>query len=114
MSKPVTTPLRTFAVAAIAAASFSLSVPSLARADQQTDTTQATTASAKKQAARTDHARRREAQLAPKAATKPSRCAWPYQNMFPPCMSTFPQGDPNYFGSRPGVTFDQPWEPWWK
>jgi hypothetical protein len=33
------------------------------------------------------------------------RCAWPYQNQFPPCMSTFPQGSPNYHGSRPGVTF---------
>lgn len=34
------------------------------------------------------------------------RCAWPYQNLFPPCMSTFPEGSPNYHGGRPGPTFD--------
>ena len=34
------------------------------------------------------------------------RCAWPYQNQFPPCMSTFPEGSPNYHGPRPGITFD--------
>jgi hypothetical protein len=36
----------------------------------------------------------------------PSRCTWPYQNQFPPCMSTFPEGSPNYHGGRPGPTFD--------
>ena len=34
------------------------------------------------------------------------RCTWPYQNQFPPCMSTFPEGSPNYHGGRPGPTFD--------
>jgi hypothetical protein len=34
-----------------------------------------------------------------------TRCAWPYRNQFPPCMSTWPEGDPNYHGSRPGTTF---------
>jgi hypothetical protein len=34
------------------------------------------------------------------------RCTWPYQNQFPPCMSTFPQGSPNYHGPIPGPTFD--------
>jgi hypothetical protein len=34
------------------------------------------------------------------------RCAWPYQNLFPPCQSTFPEGSPNYHGGRPGPTFD--------
>jgi len=33
------------------------------------------------------------------------RCAWPYQNLFPPCMSTFPEGSPSYHGGRPGPTF---------
>jgi hypothetical protein len=33
-------------------------------------------------------------------------CTWPYQNQFPPCMSTFPEGSPNYHGGRPGPTFD--------
>jgi hypothetical protein len=36
----------------------------------------------------------------------PGRCTWPYQNQFPPCMSTFPEGSPNYHGGRPGPTFD--------
>lgn len=27
---------------------------------------------------------------------------WPYVNMAPPCQSTWPAGDPNYRGSRPG------------
>jgi hypothetical protein len=34
------------------------------------------------------------------------RCAWPYQNQFPPCMSTFPSGSPSYHGPVPGPTFD--------
>jgi hypothetical protein len=32
-------------------------------------------------------------------------CTWPYQNQFPPCMSTFPEGSPHYHGPRPGPTF---------
>jgi len=36
----------------------------------------------------------------------PAGCTWPYQNQFPPCMSTWPAGDPHYHGSRPGPTFD--------
>jgi hypothetical protein len=36
-----------------------------------------------------------------------ARCAWPYRNQFPPCMSTWPEGDPNYHGSRPGPTFNR-------
>lgn len=34
------------------------------------------------------------------------RCAWPYQNRIPPCMSTFPEGSPHYHGPQSGVTFD--------
>jgi len=34
-----------------------------------------------------------------------ARCSWPYRNQFPPCMSTWPEGDPRYHGSRPGPTF---------
>jgi hypothetical protein len=34
-----------------------------------------------------------------------TRCTWPYRNQFPPCMSSWPEGDPNYHGSRPGTTF---------
>jgi hypothetical protein len=35
------------------------------------------------------------------------RCTWPYRNQFPPCMSTWPEGDPNYHGSRSGPTFNR-------
>ena len=36
-----------------------------------------------------------------------ARCSWPYHNQFPPCMSTWPEGDPNYHGSRSGPTFNR-------
>jgi hypothetical protein len=36
-----------------------------------------------------------------------ARCTWPYRNQFPPCMSTWPEGDPNYHGSRSGPTFNR-------
>jgi hypothetical protein len=36
-----------------------------------------------------------------------ARCKWPYRNQFPPCMSTWPEGDPNYHGSRTGPTFNR-------
>jgi hypothetical protein len=29
-------------------------------------------------------------------------CTWPYKRMFPPCMSTWPEGDPNYHGTFRG------------
>ena len=102
MPKQVTS-LRNAAVAAIAAASLLLSMPSVAQADQPAKKTHAARMSPKKRAA-----------IPGKiygAAPNSARCTWPYQNMFPPCMSTWPQGDPNYHGSRPGVTFDEPWDP---
>jgi len=103
--------LRSVAVAALAAASLALSTLSVAQADQRAEKTQAATMSAKKHAARTHHPKPREAEMAPKvSAAAPSLpgCTWPYRNMFPPCMSTWPAGDPNYHGFRPGVTFDSP------
>jgi hypothetical protein len=109
--------LRGVAAAAIAAVSLSLSMPLVAQADQA-EKTPAATASPKQHAARTHHLKQRESAIAPKiygAAPNSARCSWPYQNMFPPCMSTWPADDPNFHGStHPGVTFDQPWEPWWK
>ena len=36
-----------------------------------------------------------------------TRCTWPYRNQLPPCMSTWPEGDPNYHGSRSGPTFNR-------
>ena len=102
MPKQVTS-LRSVAVAAIVAAAFSLSMLSVAQADQQAGKTHTATVSPKKHAA----IPRKIYGAAPDA----SRCAWPYRNMFPPCTSTWPAGDPNYHGSRPGVTFDEPWDP---
>jgi hypothetical protein len=105
MPKQVTSP-RSAAVAVIAAASFSLSMLSIAQASQQGEKTRAATTAAKKHAA--IHRK------VSAAAADSSRCTWPYRNMFPPCMSTWPAGDPNYHGPRPGPTFDEPWEPWRK
>ena len=115
MRKPVP-PLSSIA-AVIAAAALSLSTLSVAQADQQTDKAPAATVAAKKHTARTHHQKQRESARAPKlyGAATSARCAWPYRNMFPPCMSTWSGDDPNFYGStHPGVTFDQPWEPWWK
>jgi hypothetical protein len=36
-----------------------------------------------------------------------TRCAWPYQNQFPPCMSTWPEGDPRFHGGQTGPTFNK-------
>ena len=36
---------------------------------------------------------------APSASNMPG-CTWPYQNQFPPCMSTWPQGSPDYHGTN--------------
>jgi hypothetical protein len=84
---------------------------SVAQADQQTEASH----HMKKHAARMHHPKQRVSQIRRgtyNAAWDTSgRCARPYQNQFPPCQSTFPAGDPNYHGSRPGVTFDQPWDP---
>ena len=43
-------------------------------------------------------------------ARDPSGCTWPYRNQFPPCMATWPAGDPNFHGStHPGPTFNSPY-----
>jgi hypothetical protein len=34
-----------------------------------------------------------------------TRCTWPFRNQFPPCMSTWPEGDPRYHGGQAGPTF---------
>lgn len=110
------TSLRSVTVA-IAAAALSLSMLSVARADQRAQETPAAMAAAKKHAA-SAHPKKKQTANARKlygAAPNGGRCAWPYRNMFPPCMSTWPEEDPNFHGGlHPGVTFDEPWEPWWK
>lgn len=103
--------LRRAALAALAAASLSLPMLSVASADQPAQQTQASTTHPKKQAVKPQS---RQPGVAPQPlfgsadSWVAKRCAWPYQNQFPPCMSTWPAGDPNYHGSRPGPTFDAP------
>jgi hypothetical protein len=99
------------AIVAVAAAAFSLSMLSIARADQPVEQTHAAKTHPKKHVAKI---RRMQPGIAPGGlfGSAPNwqakRCAWPYQNQFPPCLSTWPEGDPNYHGSRPGPTFDSP------
>jgi hypothetical protein len=85
--------LRHVAIAAIATGAICLPLQSVARADQQSTG--------------------QRLQRPPAAANAwagtsyETRCTWPYRNQFPPCMSTWPEGDPNYHGSRPGPTFNR-------
>jgi hypothetical protein len=88
------------ALTAIAVASFAVPTLAVARAVQLTEQTHAAKVYLKKHVARTSTEHRElygSARLG---------CTWPYQNQFPPCMSTSPAGDPHYHGSRPGPTFN--------
>ncbi len=96
-------------VAVITAASLSLSMLSVAHAGQRTDgTTDAKKHTARKHTAPTHHVKQRETEIPPKIygaapdlpTTDSSGCTWPYQNQFPPCMSTWPEGSPDYHGSN--------------
>jgi hypothetical protein len=96
------TRLRTVGIATIAFTLLSAPALSVTQTDQQKPTTHAAKTDARKHVSR---------QWRPYADQKlygsvRDRCAWPYQNQFPPCMSTFPEGSPNYHGGRPGPTFD--------
>jgi hypothetical protein len=93
--------LRAFSVATIAFTLLSVPTLSMAQTDQQKPTAHVK-AYPKKHLSR---------QWQPYAGqhlygSAQGRCAWPYQNLFPPCQSTFPEGSPNYHGGRPGPTFD--------
>ncbi len=79
--------------------------PTLAAAQTDQPPTHPPTAQhhVKKHAATRNLAQRNLYGAAP--AREPAGCTWPYRNQFPPCMSTWPAGDPNYHGSRPGPTF---------
>jgi hypothetical protein len=93
--------LRAVGLATIAFTLLSAPALSMAQTDQQKPTTHVAKTYPKKHVSR---------QWRPQAnpnlyGSARDRCTWPYQNQFPPCMSTFPQGSPNYHGSRPGVTF---------
>lgn len=81
------------AIAAVATGALWLPLQSVAHADQQAA-----------------GQRLQQPPVAPNAwagTSYQTRCSWPYRNQFPPCMSTWPEGDPNYHGSRPGPTFNR-------
>jgi hypothetical protein len=70
-------------------------------------TTQAAAAANTKSAAKTHPKKQVHAQVAvpqrQSAGYVPPGCnTWPYVNQAPPCWSTWPAGDPNYHGPRPG------------
>ena len=106
MSKQIIS-LRSLAVAAISA-SLSLPVFSVAQASPRADATM----HAKKHMARMHHPVRpvrRESELSRKiydVAPNGFDCTWPYKRMIPPCMSTWPEGDPNYHGTLRGNQYE--------
>ena len=106
MSKQIIS-LRSLAVAAISA-SLSLSVFSVAQASPRADVA----IHAKKHVARMHHPVRpiwRESVLSRKiydVAPNAPDCTWPYKRMIPPCMSTWPEGDPNYHGTLRGNQYE--------
>jgi hypothetical protein len=83
------------------AASLSLSIFSVAQASPRADPA----IHPKKHLARIHHPKRplwRESELSRRiydVAANAADCTWPYKGMVPPCMSTWPEGDPNYHGS---------------
>jgi hypothetical protein len=103
MSKQITL-LRSVAVAAISA-SLSLSMFSVAQASPRA----AAAIHAKKHVARMHHPLRRESELSRKiydVVPNAPDCTWPYKRMIPPCMSTWPAGDPNYHGTLRGDQYE--------
>ncbi len=93
------TSLRSLAVAAVAAVSLALLAPSVVQAAAQgANTTTVSKPHPKKQVHAQVYAPQQQS-----VGHAPSGCnVWPYVNQAPPCMSTWPAGDPNYHGSRPG------------
>ena len=106
MSKQIIS-LRSVAVAAISA-SLSLSIFSVAQASPRADAA----IHAKKHVARIYHPVRpiwRETELSRRiydVAPNGFDCTWPYKRMIPPCMSTWPAGDPNYHGTLRGDQYE--------
>jgi hypothetical protein len=91
--------LRRAALTVIAVTSLATPTMSIARANQPTEQTHVARPHPQKHEASIEH--RETAQT-----WEAQRCTRPYRNQFPPCMSTWPAGDPNYHGSRPGPTFE--------
>jgi len=106
MSKQIIS-LRSVAVAAISA-SLSLSIFSVAQARPRADAA----IHAKKHVATIHHPMRpirRESELSRRicdVAPNAPDCTWPYKRMVPPCMSTWPEGDPNYRGTFTGNQYE--------
>jgi hypothetical protein len=92
--------LRHAAIAALAAVALSLPMLPVAKAEG----TQPATVTQPKLVAK-KHRRQSTAVRRHLYGALPAGCTWPYQNQFPPCQSTWPQGSPNYHGPRPGPTF---------
>lgn len=94
--------VRAAGLAAIAFTLLSAPTPSMAQMDQQKPATHVAKTYPKKHVS---------GQWRPRVnpnlyGSARGRCAWPYQNRIPPCMSTFPEGSPNYHGPQSGPTFD--------
>jgi len=112
MPKQVTS-LRHAAIAAVAVVLLSPPMLSVAQAEQHAGRTHAARVHPRTHVAGVRHQRHRESGIrpgiygaVPNAVPNAEGCTPPYRNQFPPCMSTWPAGDPNYHGSRPGVTFE--------
>jgi len=100
--------LRSAAMAAFAAVALSLPMMASAQGAPQPEGMQPPTVNQQKQAAKPQGRQSKTTHrnlYGAVPAREPAGCTWPYQNQFPPCMSTWPQGSPNYHGSRPGPTF---------
>jgi len=103
MSKQIIS-LRSVAVAGMSAL-LSLSVLSVAQAGPRAETAM----HPKKHVARIHHPLRRESELSRKiydVVPNAPDCTWPYKRMIPPCMSTWPAGDPNYHGTLRGDQYE--------
>jgi len=106
MSRQVSLPH--VAIATIAAASLSLSMLMPAPA-QQADAGAPPASTTVKKHKRSHYSQNHTYQPAyqPKSWSWSGGCT-SYQNMQPPCMSTWPEGSPHYHGGiHPGVTFDE-------
>jgi hypothetical protein len=88
--------LRNAPVAIAAAVALSLLALPSVQAAQQANPTAAARAHPKKQT-QVHPSQQQSAGYVPHGCNN-----WPYVNMAPPCQSTWPAGDPNYHGSRPG------------
>ena len=94
------TSVRGAAVALTAATLLSLSMIPVALAGQRADAARTATLHPKHK--QWHVARKRPSWSTPNISASvphPSGCPWPYRNQWPPCQSSYPEGDPNYSGS---------------